>query len=57
MAIEILGLMEVCQVLVADEDLDGKEEPMEVVPLRLQGLDDGQEFLVIDIVIVLCQDK
>ena len=34
-AVEVLGLMEVCQVLVVSEDLDGEWRTMEVVSSRL----------------------
>ena len=43
--------MEVCQVFVICEDLDGKGRTMEVVPPGFQGVDDGKELSVIDVVI------
>ena len=36
--VEVLGLMEVCQVLVIYEDLYREERAMEVVPPRLQSM-------------------
>ena len=42
MAVEVLGLIEVCQVLVICKDLDGEGGAMEVVSPALQGVDDGE---------------
>ena len=56
-AIEILCLMEVCQVFVICEDLDGEGGSMEVVPPGLQSTDDGEEFPVINVVVLLSWDK
>ena len=55
--VEVLGLTEVCQVLVICKDLDRKRGTMEVMPPGLQGVDDGEEFPVIDVVVLLCGDK
>ena len=55
--VEVLGLMEVCQVLVICEDLDRKGGSMEVVSPGLQDVDDGEELSVIDIVISFCWDE
>ena len=51
-AVEVLDLMEVCQVLMVSEDLDGEGGSMEVVLLGLQGADDCEELLVINVIIL-----
>ena len=55
--VQVLGLMEVYQVFVVCEDLDGEGRTMEVVSPRLQGVDDSKEFSVIDVVIVFYWDE
>ena len=55
--IKILGLTEVCQVLVICEDLDGEGRPVEVVPLGLQCVDDCEELLVIDVIVLFSWDE
>ena len=55
--VEVLGLTEVRQVLVVSEDLDREWGTVEVMPPGLQGVDDGEELLVIDVVIVFCWDE
>ena len=55
--VEILCLMEVRQVLVVGKDLDGERGSVEVVPPRLQGTDNGKEFSVVDVVVMLCWDE
>ena len=55
--VEILGLVEVCQVFVVCKDLDGEGRSVEVVPSGLQGTDDGKELPVVDVVISFCWDK
>ena len=57
MAVEVLCLAEVHQVLVICKDLDGKGGTMKVMPPGLQGMDDGKELLVIDVIIPFCWDK
>ena len=56
-AVEVLGLMEVHQILVVSEDLNGKGRSVKVVPSGLQGMDDGKELLVIDIIVLFCRDE
>ena len=56
-AVEVLRLTEVRQVFVICEDLDGKWGSMEVVPPGFQGMDDGEELLVIDVIILFCGDE
>ena len=46
--------MEVHQVLVVCEDLDREEGVVEIMSPGLQGMDDGKEFLVVDIVNLFC---
>ena len=55
--VEILGLTEVHQVFVVSEDLDGERGTMKVVSPGLQGMDDGKEFSVIDIVVPFHRDE
>ena len=50
--IEGLGGMEVGEVLVVSEDLDGKWGSVEVVPPGFQSSDDSEEFPVIDVVVM-----
>ena len=49
--------MEVHQILVVCEDLDQEEGSMEIMPLGLQGMDDCEEFMIIDIIVLFCRDK
>ena len=56
-AIQVLGLMEVGQVLVVSKDLDGEGRAVEVVSSRLQSTDDSEEFPVVDVIIVFCKDE
>ena len=55
--VEVLGLMEVHQVLVISEDLDEEEGSMEVMPPGLQGTDDYKELLVINVIVSFCRDE
>ena len=55
--IEVLHLMEVCQVLVISEDLNGKGGAMEIVSPGLQSMDDCKEFPVVDVVVPFCRDE
>ena len=55
--VKVLGLTEVCQVLVVRKDLDGEGGSMEVVSPGLQGMDDGKEFSVVDIIVLFYGDK
>ena len=55
--IEVLCLMEVCQILVVHEDLDGEGGSMEIVSPGFQDADDCEEFSVIDIIVSFCRDE
>ena len=57
MSVKVLGLTEVCQVLVVDEDLNWERRSMEVVPPGFQGLDDHEEFSVIHVIVTLGRDE
>ena len=57
MAVEVLGLMDVCQVLVVSKDLYREGGTVEVVPPGLQGVDNDEEFSVTDIVVAFGWDK
>ena len=46
-----MGLMEIGKVLVVGEDLYGERRAMEIVAPRFQGANDGEEFVVIDIIV------
>ena len=50
--IEGLGGMEVGEILVVCEDLYGEWGSMEVVLPGFQGMDDGEEFPVIDVIVL-----
>ena len=52
-----LGLMEIGQVFVVSEDLYWERGAMEVMTPRLQGVDDGKEFAVIDVVVAFSGGK
>ena len=51
--VEVLHLMEVRQVFMVSEDLDGKGGSVEVVSPGLQSADDCEKFSVIDIIVSL----
>ena len=55
--IEVLYLTEVRQVLVICEDLNGERGTVEVMSPRLQGMDDGKELPVVDVIIAFCWDE
>ena len=56
-AVEHLGLAEIREVLVISEDLNWKGGAMEVVSPRLQGMDDSEEFAVVDVIISFCRGE
>ena len=49
--------MEVHQVLVVSEDLDREGGPVEMMPPGFQGVYDCKEFLIIDVIVLLCWDE
>ena len=49
---QILSCAPVLKVLVIGEDFKGLREAFEVVSPGFKGTDDGEEFLVIDLVIL-----
>ena len=51
LAIEQLGLVEIGEILVIHKDLYQKGEAMKVVAPRFQGVDNHEEFSVIDVVV------
>ena len=55
--IKVLSLAEVCQVFMIGEDLNGEGGSVEVVSLGFQGMDDGKEFPVIDVIVSFCRDE
>ena len=56
-AVEVLGLLEVCQVFVVSEDLYRKGGSMEIVSQGFEGVNDGKEFPVIDVIAPLSGDE
>ena len=55
--VEVLCLTEVRQVLVICEDLDEEWGSMEVMSPGLQGMDDGEELPVVDVIVSFCWDE
>ena len=49
-----MGFAEVRQVFVIGEDLDGKGGTVEVMSPGFEGMDDGQEFSVVNIIVSFC---
>ena len=49
--------MEVCQVFVISENLDGEGGSVEIVLPGLQGMADHKEFLVIDVIVLFCRNE
>ena len=56
-AIKRLGLTEIGQVFVVGEDLYQERGAMEVMTPRLQGTNDGEEFVVIDVIVAFGRGK
>ena len=56
-SVEVLGGMEVGEVFMVGEDLDGEGGSVEVVSPRFQGMNDGEEFPVINVVVSLSQGE
>ena len=54
--VEVLGLIEVHQVLVVSEDLDGEGGSVEVMSPELQGMDDCEKFSVVNVVVMFGWD-
>ena len=52
MMVQVLGLLEVHQVFVVSEDLDRKGGSMDVASPGLQGMDNHEEFVVIDVIVL-----
>ena len=53
-AVQCLGFVEVRQVFVIGEDLDGEGGTMEVMSPGFEGTDDSQEFSVVNIIVPFC---
>ena len=56
-SVEVLGGMEVGEVLVVGEDLDREGGSMEVVAPGFQGADDGKEFPVVNVIVSFCRGE
>ena len=56
-AVQVLGLTEVCQVLMICKNLNGKRGAMKIVPPGLQSVDDREELPVIDVVVTLSRNE
>ena len=52
-----LGGVEVGKVFMVSEDLYRERGSMEVVLPGFQGMDDGEEFSVIDVIVSFCQGE
>ena len=48
---EMLGLAEISEVFIVSEDLYWKRGSLKVVVPHLQGIDDSEEFSVVDIIV------
>ena len=57
LAVERLGLAEVGEVLVVGKDLHRERGAMEVMAPGLQGANDSEEFVIIDIVVTLSRGE
>ena len=57
MAVKVLGLTEVCQVLMISEDLNREGRAMEIVSPRLQDADDCKKLPIVDIIISFSWDE
>jgi len=55
--VQLLGSSEVCQVLVIGEDGDWVLGAEQVMPPGFQGMDDAEEFAIIDFIIPLGRVK
>ena len=54
---QFLRLAEISQILVIGEKGDGVFSLLEVVSPVIEGVDDGEQFAIIDIVILFCRGK
>ena len=52
--VECLGLPEIGKILVIHENLYWKGGTVKVMPPRFQGSDDGEEFAIIDVIVLFC---
>ena len=55
--VEGLGETEVGEIFMVSEDLYRERGSVEVVLPTLQGMDDGKEFSVIDVIVSFCQGE
>ena len=51
--VEMLGRTEEGEILMVGEDLDWERRAMEVMSPSFEGVDDGKEFVIIDVIITL----
>lgn len=52
--VQLRGLLEVLQVLVISEDLDNMLRSQEILTPLFQRMHDGQQLLVIDLIVAFC---
>ena len=52
-----MDLTEVHQILVVRKDLDREWGSVKVMPSRLQGADDGEEFSIVDVIVSFYWDE
>ena len=57
MMVQVLGLTEVCQVLVVCKDLDGEGGSVKIVSPGFQSVDDCEEFSVVDVIVSFSRDE
>ena len=57
MAVERLGLAEISKILVVGEDLYGEVGAMEIVTPGLQGVNNGEKFPVVNVIIAFSRGK
>jgi len=57
LAVRGLGLSKVGKVLMVGEDLNRKRGAVAVVLPGLEGMDDGKEFLIVDVMVSFCLEE
>lgn len=55
--VKSLELAKVSEIFMIGENLYGKRRSMKVMSLGFQGVDDGEEFVVIEVIISFCLRK
>ena len=55
--VEVLCLTEIHKVLVVCKDLDEEGGSMEIMSPGFQGVNDGEQLLVIDVIVLFSRDE